>query len=83
MNDKPNETLKTTDGSLRLSPKEITAHGRERSRLVTTWLAGLALLLLIAIYGITLAVGKDGHELLPLIGTVFGILVGRFMPQGD
>jgi hypothetical protein len=83
MSDKPNATLQTTDGSVRLSPKEITAHGKERSRIVTTWFAGLALVSLIAIYGISLAVGKDAHELLPVMGTVFGIFVGRFMPQGE
>jgi hypothetical protein len=78
-----NKTLQTTQGSVRLGPKEITAHGKERSRFISTWFAGIALVMLILVYGVALAVGKEARDLLPVIGTVFGLFVGRFAQRGD
>ena len=65
-------------------PKTIAAQGKERSRLTATWFAGIALLLLIVLYGVSVFVkGIESHELLTLIGTVFGIFVGKFAQRGD
>jgi len=72
-----NKTLEITQGSVRLDPKTITAHGKERSRLATTWLASGALILLIVIYGVTAIRGMEAHELLAVIGTAFGYFAGR------
>jgi hypothetical protein len=83
VNDKANETLQTTDGSVRLTPREITAHGKERRSLSATRFAGSALILLLVIFGGSLAFGRDSHELATLVGTVFGLFVGRFGQRGD
>jgi len=79
----PPASLKTTSGSVRFDSKAITAHGKERSRFATTCFAGTALVLLIVIYGVGVHVGKESQGLLALIGTVFGIFVGRVWQRGD
>ena len=76
-------TLQTSQGSVRLGPKEITAHGKERSRIASTWFAGIALLMLVAIYGASFFLAHEQQGLLALIGTVFGIYLGRYSQHGD
>ena len=76
----PGPSLRTTDGS---NHKVITAEGKERSRFAITMYCGIALLALIGLYAIQLLTGKDAHDLLALIGTAFGLLVGRLSARGD
>ncbi len=73
-------SIQITPGSTQLSPKLVTAHGKEQSRMTATRFAGVALLALIVIYGAAfLARGVESHDLTGLIGTAFGIFAGRYL----
>ena len=74
-----NETLRTSSGSAKLDHRVVTAEGKGKSALSATRFAGSALILLIVICGYAFIAQKDGaKELLALIGTVFGLFVGRY-----
>jgi|HubBroStandDraft_4_1064222.scaffolds.fasta_scaffold117566_2 hypothetical protein len=86
MSDEENKpSLKLTGGSEkgRRAP-EITAEGKEKSRLLATKFGGCAIILMLAIYGVLAWSKPEGaRDLLTLVGTAFGLYVGRLSGRGD
>jgi len=75
------KTIEIGQGSMPADIRAIAEHSKAKMRQTTTWIAGLALVFLIVLYGInTIWKGIENHELLTLIGTVFGLFIGR-IPQ--
>lgn len=78
MSDDAKSSLKLgVGGQANLNAKTIEAQGKARRQHLTTWFGGIALVLLIVIYGVALYFGKDTHELLAVIATTIGYFAGR------
>jgi hypothetical protein len=68
---------RTTNGTVRLDHKVITATGKERTRLLAVGIAGAVLILMTFAYIYLIVTKAESPGLLAFIGTGFGLLVGK------